>query len=128
MVNGSAEGRSPGSNTTRPDNSHAERRVPSPGAVLDVQSGCEINGLGFVPNPGGMRDNSPMLQHWDNQVNGGKSRRDRRAVRVSRMPPTMHDMKRRSQLARPFLTGVETHFIFERLDSVLDQGLDNAIQ
>src|SRR5437016_9412337 len=103
-------------------------RVPSPGAVLDVQSGCEINGLGFVPNPGGMRDNSPMLQHWDNQVNGGKSRRDRRAVRVSRMPPTMHDMKRRSQLARPFLSGLETSFIFDRLESLLDQGLDNAIQ
>src|SRR5436190_3849215 len=40
----------------------------------------------------------------------------------------MYDMKRGRNRRVHFPSGLETSFIFDRLESLLDQGLDNAIQ
>src|SRR3989442_9136555 len=50
----------------------AERRAPGPMP------------LGFGPHPGGMRDNSPMFQHWEEPANDGPVPKGRLRRRFSR--------------------------------------------
>src|SRR5205085_4912952 len=80
------------------------------------------------PHPRGMRDNSPMLQHWENRVNLVSPEGTASCGLVFCIPPTMYDMKRARNRRVHFPSRLETSFIFDRLEALLDQGPDNAIQ